>query len=551
IPGLSIAPSDIVTLTVDSYKTATPAGTFNSSTRLLTITCATEGATILYTFDREGEWTPYTEPIAIDGNVTVYAKATRDGYNDSDIAEIVISDMKCAGVSFSYNGRYLRIETGEPEASIRYTTDGTEPSVGMEYSGEFDAEGLCTIRAVAVKPGYMNSDVTEFAINRYADEEHAETSAGGLLASAFEWDDSDLPNSVETFRVEGRLNEADYRFIRSMEALRHLDIEKVVDAHIPEYAFRNTRLISISLPAEITEYGDSILAETPTLSSVIWNSGNIDVKEGLTQSLANPNVLLYVPAEASVSDPSGLNIIKDGIDASVTLHYGHPYYAARDFHAGRVSLTHEFLQTTRVDTCRGWETIVLPFTPTGMTHEVNGPIVPFAVWNEDVNGDKPFWLYSSTENGWEAGSSIQACVPYIISMPNNPDYVSEFNLGGKVTFSAEDVDLGPDSSFAESCPWVEGTRFEGTFMPVEETGLLSLNVNAPEDPYMQPGSAFVPDATTVPFGAYVRGATGRRAMPLFGDGSGVSLPTVTDSGLVVETPAPGMLRISGTRECNV
>ncbi|MDE6290721.1 MAG: chitobiase/beta-hexosaminidase C-terminal domain-containing protein, partial [Muribaculaceae bacterium] len=550
IPDLDIEPSGIVTRVIDSFKAATPYGDFNAGTRMLTILCDTEDASIFYSYDRNEDWIPYTGPIAIEGNRTVYAKATRDGWNDSEIADIVISDVKCAGVSIDYKGHNVTLKTDEEGATIRYTTDGNEPSGGLVYTEPFDPEGLCTVRAVAVKSGYMNSDIAEEVITRYADEEHAETSAEGLLASAFDWDESGLPNKVESFRVAGRLNDADYEFLRSMEALRHLDLEDVADARIPENAFRDTRLISISLPEDITACGDGILADTPNLSSVVWNSRTMNVGDGFIRDLTNPNTLLYVTKEASVSGADGLNIVREGVEPSVTLHYGYPYYAARDFRAARVSLTHEFLQTTKVDTCRGWETIVLPFTPTSITHEVNGPIVPFAAWNEDVEGDKPFWLYSATETGWEAGDSIRACVPYIISMPNNPDYVKEFILGGKVTFSADGVYLGPDSSFADSNPWMEGMRFEGTFMPVEDSNLHSLNVNSTEGG-LQPGSKFIPGGSTPPFGAYVSGGPGRRAIPLFGNSDLVDVPLIVDAGLLIETPAPGVLKICSGRECKV
>lgn len=551
IPGLDIEPSDIVTYVVDSYKVATPYGEFDPESRLLRIKCATAGAAISYTFDRAGEWTPYTDPISITRNRIVYARASFDGYNDSEIGEITVSNVKCAPVSISYNGRYVSIVATEPEASIRYSTDGSEPSGGVGYVGEFDAEGLCTIRAVAIKPDHLNSDVAELLIDRYADEDHAETSAGGILESCFDWSDPDLKDRMESFSVEGILNDADYGFIRSMRSLRHLDIEKVRDAHIPDNAFTGQRLISISLPSDLAGYGENILSGAGNLSSVIWNSRTMNPDGRLTDGLANPNVLIYVTDETVVAGSRDLNVIQPGKGTSVALRYGFPYYAARDFRADRISLSHEFTQTTKTDTCRGWETIVLPFEPTAITHEFNGPIVPFAAWNGDVSGDKPFWLYRATAYGWEAAYSIEACVPYIISMPNNPDYVEAFNLGGKVTFSATDVDLGPESGFAYADTWNGGTQFEGTFLPVEEKGLLSLNVNAPEDRDMQPGSAFVADAVTLPFGAYVRGASGRKAMPLFGDSSDVDTPLLMDAGLTIETPAPGVLKVSSGRERKV
>lgn len=551
IPDLDIEPSDITTYVVDSYKVSTPYGEFDSLSRLLTIICDTEESSIFYSFDRHGEWMPYGTTVRIDGNGTVYAKATRDGYKDSEIGEITVSDVKCAPVSISYNGHYVKIDATEPGASIRYSTDGSEPSDGIGYVGEFDAEGLCTIRAVAIKPDHMNSDVAELQIECYADEEHAETSAGGLLESCFDWSEPGLKDRMESFSVEGVLNDTDYAFIRSMSSLRHLDIEKVREARIPDNAFTSLRLISISLPSDLAGYGDNILSGADNLSSVIWNSRTLNPDSRLTDGLANPNVLIYVPDGINIGGSSDLNVITPGKETSVALRYGFPYYAARGFRADRISLTHEFTQTTKPDICRGWETIVLPFEPTVITHEINGPIVPFAAWNGDVSGDKPFWLYRAASDGWEADYSIQACVPYIISMPNNPDYVESFNLGGKVTFSATDVDLGPDSSFPYADIWKGGTQFEGTFLRVEEKDLLSLNVNAPEDPDMQPGSAFVADAVTLPFGAYVRGASGRKAMPLFGDSSDVDTPLLIDAGLLIESPAPGVLKISSGRERRV
>lgn len=548
VRGSDIQPSIVAELIVDSFKTAEPYGDFNVENRLLTIKCDTEGATIYYTFDLNSEWLAYDGPFVIGENGIIYAKASYPGYNDSEISNITISDMKCAPVSITYNGRYIHLATTEPDARIRYSIDGSEPSSGEEYIGDFDVKGLANVRAVAIKHGYMNSDVADYIVNHYADEDHAATSAGGLLEAAFEWSGSDLPSRIEKFAVDGVLNDADYRFLNSMEGLRHLDIEKVKDAHIPENAFINSKLISINLPSDLTEYGDSILSVASRLSSVVWNSRTQNLDGRLTDGLANPNVLIYVPSEISVENPRNLNIITSGNASSIELHYGFPYLAIRDFHTDHISLTHSFTQTTQPGVCCGWETLVLPFSPQEITHAVNGPAVPFAAWDRNPDGMRPFWLYSSTSDGWEMASNIEACVPYIISMPNNPDYVSSSNLAGDVTFTASNVNIGSESSFALASSWINGTEFEGTFMPVEEGGLMSLNVNNSERG-LEPGSAFVSYVKTLPFGAYVRGASSRKAIPLFGDGNDVLSPTAFSNGLLIETPAPGTIRVSCSRAC--
>lgn len=552
VPNSDINPSDVVTFVVNSFYVDTPYGKFNSESRMLVINCDTDGASIYYSFDREGEWQLYTAPIQIAENGIVYAMATLDGYNDSKVAEIVISDMKCASVSISYQGRYVTLETKEPNATIYYTTDGSLPSQWYEYTDTFDIKGLCTLKAIAIKSGYENSDVVELVIDRYADETHAETSAEGLLESAFEWNGFAMPENVDNFKVEGQLNDADYRFLNSNKNLRHLDIEKVRDAHIPDYAFLNSELISISLPSDLTEYGDSILSGAQRLSSLIWNSQTQTIDGRLADGLVNPNVLLFLPSASTVNANGDFNVVANGSASSITLHYGFPYYAAQEFHADAVSMTREFSQATIIGECQGWETIVLPFQPESITHAVNGPAVSFAAWDGNTEGMKPFWLYASTDSseGWIAAPEIEACVPYIISMPNNPDYIPSANLGGSVTFSANNVNFKSESNQPTVTPWIDSSELEGTFLPVDEYGLLSLNVNDTNSG-LNPGSTFLPDGITPPFGAYVRRAAGPKAMPLFGNGNGVSLPSVTGDGLSIETPAPGMLKISSDRELKV
>ncbi|MBR5726321.1 MAG: chitobiase/beta-hexosaminidase C-terminal domain-containing protein, partial [Muribaculaceae bacterium] len=63
------------------------AGTYYE-TQNVSITCATEGATIYYsTISENGPWSPYTEAITVDESMTIWAYAMMEGYNDSNIAE--------------------------------------------------------------------------------------------------------------------------------------------------------------------------------------------------------------------------------------------------------------------------------------------------------------------------------------------------------------------------------------------------------------------------------------------------------------------------------
>ncbi|MDE6786614.1 MAG: hypothetical protein K2J46_06215, partial [Muribaculaceae bacterium] len=116
-----------------------------------------------------------------------------------------------------------------------------------------------------------------------------------------------------------------------------------------------------------------------------------------------------------------------------------------------------------------------------------------------------------------------------------------FNIACNVSFVASYITLTTESDYPESTPCVDGTQFIGTFMPVEESGVRSLNVNGEDD--RTPGSAFVEEATTKPFGAYIAGAH-RRYMPVFESSGALLLPSLGSDGLKVYSPAPGTLKIS-------
>ena len=135
-------------------------------------------------------------------------------------------------------------------------------------------------------------------------------------------------------------------------------------------------------------------------------------------------------------------------------------------------------------------------------------------------------------------------------MPNNDDYVEEFNLPGKVTFSAENVSLIPESVELKSTAWVDGT-LECTYMPVDSEGTRAINLKGEGGGYC--GSKFQPGAPIAPFEVYISGGDSRRAIPIFGGSNGVDrLPTLSSSmGIVVETPAQGTIRVSSSRACRV
>jgi hypothetical protein len=160
---------------------------------------------------------------------------------------------------------------------------------------------------------------------------------------------------------------------------------------------------------------------------------------------------------------------------------------------------------TGIGESRGWETIALPFDVQKIEHASKGTIVPFAQWR---SGDttKPFWLYELKSNGFVEASSIKANTPYIISMPNNPQYADQYQLVGNVTFSAENTTVKVSDNLQQ--PKYNDRTFVPSFQ-VQPSSLGYYALNVTNDYFtnnsgMTDGSRFVLNMRRIlPFEAYM------------------------------------------------
>jgi hypothetical protein len=155
-----------------------PSGGTYSTDQNVTLSCPTEGAVIRFTVDGT---TPsrssalYSAAIPVQGNgaqVTIKAFAARDGMADSPVSAATYVISNPAQVSLPVfsepSGTYasaphIGLSTATDGASIRYTTDGTDPSrtAGASYDGTpiaVSADGT-EIKAIAFLDGYQDSAV--------------------------------------------------------------------------------------------------------------------------------------------------------------------------------------------------------------------------------------------------------------------------------------------------------------------------------------------------------------------------------------------------------
>lgn len=134
----------------------TPAPGVYGAAQTISISAA-EGASIYYTvngaFPTVDPANLYTEPFTIDTNSTIRAIAELDGkislVTSGDYTFEFLPVITPAGGLF-YDPVEVTIFTGRPDASIYYTTDGTEPTAESTlYEGPFTIAEDCTITAIA------------------------------------------------------------------------------------------------------------------------------------------------------------------------------------------------------------------------------------------------------------------------------------------------------------------------------------------------------------------------------------------------------------------
>ncbi|MBW6515421.1 MAG: chitobiase/beta-hexosaminidase C-terminal domain-containing protein [Candidatus Cloacimonetes bacterium] len=175
---VSISISEIESITfeelLDIVATPTfdpPGGTYTSP-QTVTIFCATKGATIRYTTDGTDptESSPeYTIPKEISKDTTLKARAYKDGWIESEIAEAVYTITRTvASPEFNPPGgtykipQVVTITCATEGATIRYTTDGTDPTESSpKYTIPIEISKDTTLKARAYKDGWIKSEIAE------------------------------------------------------------------------------------------------------------------------------------------------------------------------------------------------------------------------------------------------------------------------------------------------------------------------------------------------------------------------------------------------------
>jgi len=147
-----------------SYGTAAaptfaPAAGAYAGSQSVTLSSATLGAEIRYTTDGSVPTLAsprYSKALAVDGNVTLRARAFKAGYAPSatvdaayDLASVALPVLSPAGGTYA-TARLVTITSSTPGAEIHYTTDGSEPTeADLTYATPIAVNESMVVRAGA------------------------------------------------------------------------------------------------------------------------------------------------------------------------------------------------------------------------------------------------------------------------------------------------------------------------------------------------------------------------------------------------------------------
>ena len=527
--------------------------TFTRQGNLVFVNSATEGATIRYTIDDEAPTDTtgivYSDSIIVERNCTIRAIAIRENYTPSEVAEYEVNWFRCEKPTFAWNGDELTISTTTTDAAIRYTMSDIGNGLDtLSYSAPIEMKRDVVIRAWAEHMGMITSDTITLDYPYEAWRELLVTiQECAVVAAQCEGSSKVDQTAVQNLKAwcdvtyemyRERVASRDEIMERSVR-LRTLAAELLQQLNAIDYAFDNINGV-------LTVGGSTTLAEAldaaggldelaKTITAIVWNS-SASLTDGDLQGLENPNMLIYVQSEPKALENRD-NVVVNGFAKNIVLkdvaEGNNNFYCPQAFTAEMISYTHEYRQQTQVGVSRGWESIALPFNVQTITHEKQGVIAPFG----NTASGKHFWLRRLGDNGLMQATKIEANVPYIISMPNNPEYSNDYNLPGRVTFSAENVTI-PVTGPVTLAKADNSVLMVPAFQSVDRSSeVWALNVGQSRGEYYE-GSVFERDYREVrPFEAYTvhqSDSPAPRFVPIMDIGGTTGIETIDHSPLTIE-----------------
>ncbi len=147
---------------------APPEGTYAPG-QVVTISCATPGASIMYSTDGQAPTTNYTSSLVLNESTVVKAIGTKSGTTSSDIAtaSYVVQNPAAVPSVDPASGNYtdsvqVTMSTVEANGAIYYTLDGSTPTTASaKYASPLTLTSTTTVSAISVAPSKTPSQIAK------------------------------------------------------------------------------------------------------------------------------------------------------------------------------------------------------------------------------------------------------------------------------------------------------------------------------------------------------------------------------------------------------
>ena len=118
-----------------------------------------------------GDYTTGYYSMGVANNTLKLYSSSNYPFGQDEVQSVFLTQIACAKpvIAFDYTTGQVTISTATAGATIHYTTDGTEPTTSSQsHSNPFTINSTTTIKAIAVKTGFDNSEMAERTIEQVA-----------------------------------------------------------------------------------------------------------------------------------------------------------------------------------------------------------------------------------------------------------------------------------------------------------------------------------------------------------------------------------------------
>lgn len=452
-----------------------------------------------------------------------YASAPQIDY---DGASIMISNER--GSCLKYTLKYDDGESLEDEETIDSTLHLNPMMTGVMECSAYD-EGLFR----------SDSSLLDIHALRFDNDQIIMLNDSGWLSQAVPGEETQEWERLSVVGPDGSdapISSQDLSLIATFKSLRHIDLSAASPLINTSADFSGlSHLMSLSLPKTNAYDCNWNLGGIKLLSAIKWNMPQ-EMTVDLFDQVINRNALVYV-SDIRLAPENAVNIVCNGYADHLTLNHDYPFCVIDEFTAGEAVFTKNFNKPTVIGQSGGWETLVLPFDVHQIMQkdEYQREIRPFKAIEPGDEATPGFWLSCPGEdaNGWADQDHIEGCRPYIIAMPNNSEYIEEFNITGDIDFIGRDVmvnDVISPLKFKDADGKLR--TFHGSYIPATSSEYVyGLTQERVDDEVVR--SVFSPEGDNIrSFECWFDGAPGMSKIAIESGQNAVIRPSVINDNAV-------------------